>query len=882
MPPKRTREKSPVTPARRVPSRDAKTRSAASTASMYKEAEAYLAWTDDELSDQISDPEDIISEVEDGSDDDDACQDSDTFDEPIQTRSGRAQKKSSKATTAASKKGKAASVKKAPVAEKGKGRTQKTTATSESGPKATSRKASSSSKVTPPPKVAPPAATTAKRKASNVRFVPLISSPASSSSSSTKAAISGSTSSSQSSRTKSNPKTIVPNEQEDQWTEKYAPTSMSDVAVHPRKIVEVREWLQIYTDPRNKQQDASGGAILVLSGPAGSGKTTVLKMLAQEMGLNVVEWINSVNENNIIQRAGMPGEDSWRSTSIDDEYIPVMRAFQEFFSRAQRFRPLATTRDAPQQSQSTGGSGLSSTGKRNIILIEDLPPISAFSSRKIFQDTISKFANSRNNTTSVLVIIVSDVFTKQSTELLFSNTNESRDPAMTIRTLLPSTVLDRIDSGGKDNPRIKQIKFNPIAPTIMKKALRKLIDAEFKTSSAHAPNAVELDQAIEIHEGDIRAVINSLQFLCYIPQKRRKRYREAEAELEKEQELLHDSENKTTLGQDSSLGIFHAVAKVLYNRRDWSAPRVEFDKDVVKIPPQSWSRQRPPLQFNPEKELIEKLPIEPDLYTLMLHQNYTRHMNTIDECQTAIEYLCIADQFSHSSGGSNVGYTQMIQMQPYMTSLSVRGLLYAPTSQGPSTGGGGQRKHWWPELFAINRTMRANDQMFAEVTADLAGEEAHGLAAGHVTGPGFIPKRVIREEFVPMLHKCVTMNPYLSLFDKLLRPSSKTFVKTAAGNYGRKIGIVKKEFGEGDDGFLEEIVTSLPSDRVGAGPGVVDEIVDDSISSAVGIRGDSRFRQQHYQQHHYQQPKQQQHKPQFNSYTFQITQDEDPIEDFSD
>ena len=154
---------------------------------------------------------------------------------------------------------------------------------------------------------------------------------------------------------------------------------------------------------------------------------------------------------------------------IHIEYIPVMNAFQEFFSRAHRYTPLNLSSDISRHSGGNGTSSSSIIGalpaspagprKKNIILIEDLPPISAYSSRKIFQDTISRFANSRNsNSSSVLVIIVSDVFSKQSTELLFSSSQESRDPALTIRTLLPSTILDRIDSGGRDSGKIKQIK----------------------------------------------------------------------------------------------------------------------------------------------------------------------------------------------------------------------------------------------------------------------------------------------------------------------------------------------------------------------------------------------------------------------------------------
>lgn len=156
-----------------------------------------------------------------------------------------------------------------------------------------------------------------------------------------------------------------------------------------------------------------------------------------------------------------------------------MRSFQEFFSRAHRFSPLQLSSGKLQQTQAQnafGGLNFSSLassssatgrieasrigpGKKNIILIEDLPPVSASSSRKIFQDTIHNFANSRATSSSVLVIIVSDVFSKQSTELQFSSTRESSDPALTMRTLLPPSVLGKLDSGGKnDNARIRQIK----------------------------------------------------------------------------------------------------------------------------------------------------------------------------------------------------------------------------------------------------------------------------------------------------------------------------------------------------------------------------------------------------------------------------------------
>ncbi|KAF9148344.1 Cell cycle checkpoint protein rad17 [Linnemannia schmuckeri] len=786
MPPKRTTSTAAPVP-RRAPTREAKTRSAATTASLYKDSEAYME--EDFLSD-ISDP---ASEIESDTLDGVIDSEEETFTRP---RGGRAKKAPANGASNGSKWGTATTA-----------ATKKTKPPKNSGSPAEPTCATSTSTAG------------SKRKASELKFSPLGMSPSSSQSS-------------PSVRSSSNtpilsPLAGGPESAEDQWAEKYAPRNIQEVVIHKNKINDVREWLRIYTSPYDTRRDTSGGAILVLTGPAGSGKTAVLRNLAQEMGLHIVEWINSINANNIIQRPVMPGQEkeAWRPASLDEEYAPVMRSFQEFFSRAHRFSPLQLSSGKPQQSQTQntmGGHNSSSPtsassatewmqtprtgpGKKNIILIEDLPPVSALSSRKIFQDTIHNFANSRASSSSVLVIIVSDVFSKQSTELQFSNTRESSDPALTMRTLLPPSVLGKLDSGAKnDNARIRQIKFNPIAPTFVKKALKKLMGQEFRSRSTYAPDSSEIEQLIEIYEGDIRAIINALQFMCYLPSKRRQQFRKAAKQLEEDMEGLSTLE-WSLQGQDSSLGIFHAVAKVMYNKRDWSGPQEEFDCDIVK-------------------DLIEKLPVEPDLYTLMLHQNYTKHMNSIEECATAMEYLCVADRFqSHPSFG-NAGYTQTMQMQPYMTSVVVRGMLFAPTSAGPASANsfGGPKKHFWPEFFAVNRTARANDEMFSEVAHDLAGREAHGLATGSVTGPGFIPKAVIRQELVPMLHKCLLMDPYRPIFQQLLRGSSKTFVRHGAGAYGTKAGIVKKEFGEGDEGFTEEL--DAGADSTPSSSGVADEI----------------------------------------------------------
>ena len=68
----------------------------------------------------------------------------------------------------------------------------------------------------------------------------------------------------------------------------------------------------------------------------------------------------------------------------------------------------------------------------------------------------------------------------------------------------------------------------------MTKAIKAIVDEEFIGKKRYAPTPEEIQDLIQIHGGDIRAVINSLQFLCYLPLGSRERYRAAAVELEED------------------------------------------------------------------------------------------------------------------------------------------------------------------------------------------------------------------------------------------------------------------------------------------------------------------------------------------------------------
>lgn len=101
------------------------------------------------------------------------------------------------------------------------------------------------------------------------------------------------------------------------WCEAYAPTSTVDLAPSKTRVQSVRNWLEeaLYGRPGSVDSDIPFSKlardrirkyrrILVLSGPAGVGKTTTLKVVAKELNVEVVEWEEGAEEWSLAGQIG--------------------------------------------------------------------------------------------------------------------------------------------------------------------------------------------------------------------------------------------------------------------------------------------------------------------------------------------------------------------------------------------------------------------------------------------------------------------------------------------------------------------------------------------------------------------------------------------------
>jgi cell cycle checkpoint protein len=290
------------------------------------------------------------------------------------------------------------------------------------------------------------------------------------------------------------------------WVDKHAPKSSTDLCVAPKKVKEVRAWMESATANR-----ASGKKLLVLVGSSGIGKSTMLRLLAKEMGLAVCDWNESHN----------PRTYAGGSTGIMSvEESSPLDSFEEFLQQSGAgFSSLQLTNITPPVS-SLSPATTSSSSQHSVILLEDLPNLHGSDSELRFRKLISNHLK-RSQVPTVLI---------------FSDVSEGKHRPDDLERL-----IDPNDLYSESMSTILQI--HPVTKPKMKKMLERIASLQ----GCQVPS-VFWEQVHDQSRGDLRHAILTLQL---------------ESSGRKSlvtNQLRHND-------RDVKLSTFHALGKLLYAKR---------------------------------------------------------------------------------------------------------------------------------------------------------------------------------------------------------------------------------------------------------------------------------------------------------------------------
>lgn len=459
----------------------------------------------------------------------------------------------------------------------------------------------------------------------------------------------------------------------------------------------------------------------MLRGPAGSGKTTTVSLLSKVLGYDVVEWKNST-----AAEYGTPG------------YISRGAQFDDFLGRSDKFSTLEMddeqSHPGPQVESAYSGS------QRRIILVEEFPTSlsSGSSGLNAFRTALQRYLATTvplaidkrleridPSSSPPIIVVVSETLL---------GTGSSLADNFTVHRLLGPEI--------SNHPGVSIIEFNRVAPTFISKALDLVLKKEARRSKRRrVPGPAVLKRISEM--GDVRSAVSSLEFLCLrgddsggsegwsgtLATRMKRPGKTGTRPTAMENESL-----EMVTQREASLGIFHAVGKVMYNKReDASITSPQGAPEPNDSPPHLQVHSRPkPSQVSVE-ELINETGTDIQTFVAALHENYVLSCSgsTYSDClEGCISHLSDADILA---GESRRGYrasrsgvsSARSSFQGYGTTIdvlrqeemsfhaAVRGLLFSlpyPVKRRavPGTRAGDAHKMFFPTSL---RLWRDNEEM---------------------------------------------------------------------------------------------------------------------------------------------------------------------------
>jgi cell cycle checkpoint protein len=488
---------------------------------------------------------------------------------------------------------------------------------------------------------------------------------------------------------------------------------VEDLALNKTKVKEVRTCLGNILYGSAKQR------LVVLKGPAGTGKTATVEAVAKDMNIEILEWRNP--------QTAARGEDYGEEGAFS---AGLSGMFEEFIGRAGKFGSLELVSSVTSELQapSTAPTTTAEDTKRKFIVIEDFP-------NTLFTSSSAPLQSFRHTIKSFLALPPPPLGATPLPPLILIITETasvSGPNAFTAHRLLSPEILH--------HHLTREINFNKIAPTFMFKALTRIVSREAQHSNRKLGPSKPVLDAIS-SSGDIRSAVMTLEFLSSSGQgftepiitKVKRGKKPADRQLTEAEARMVAAVTQ----RESNFGIFHAVGKVVFNKRYGD------DVDDVYMPPPP----RPPIPGMPYHNravrvdvnmLIDETGTDPLTFLGAIHENYLPSCNpggrvlplsTADEEILDTINACL-DSLSDADILLPRGYStesSAVRAEEIAFQVGVRGVMLSLPSPVKRLGGPQQARVYYP---TGERLWREQQEVGDSVEWLIDKERAKGTKVG--------------------------------------------------------------------------------------------------------------------------------------------------------
>ncbi|KAL6959912.1 hypothetical protein U1Q18_040062 [Sarracenia purpurea var. burkii] len=442
----------------------------------------------------------------------------------------------------------------------------------------------------------------------------------------------------------------------DLWVHKYMPRSLEELAVHKKKVEEVKLWFE---KRLRKQKEEYCSNVLVITGETGVGKSATVHVIASHFGATICEW-------------NTPTPTIWQehlhNSNSGIRYMSKLDEFEDFVEKTRKYGLIPSSFNGGSQSCI-------------ILLIDDLPVANG----KVAYERLNRCLHLLVHSALVpTVILITDCSEADSSGNSHSTPRNWEELKLSLQRAGACKVT-----------------FNPITVNSIKKTLYRLCKEEHCNVDAE-----QIDLIAKASGGDIRHAITSLQYFCVKPYQRLRSFSNCTSTYTKERP---DETNRLDggfslqFGRDETLSLFHALGKFLHNKRETESS-ISLDQDAFLVK-QRFARF--PLKMDAPEKVLCKAHGQASAVTDFLHENVIDFLSeeAMDDAWVMTSYLSDADLiFASLSGMKTRNYDAENVVQSFAASVAVRGVLFGNFHPLPPRWHTIRR----PSLWQIEQSLRHN------------------------------------------------------------------------------------------------------------------------------------------------------------------------------